>query len=172
MKRKVNRLLGEMRTVSWWWHRTVEMVVALTVVYVFTGALEQRNERLLNQVEPTEWMEIEELYVPDHSVGSNPILVFDKRVKTPFLGFWIAEVQLRDIEPNLGFRSACTGIGEEGYTPEPGVPEREVRWSDFLGKDCSVPPGVYRIVYTVDMRVPGYPVKRLRALSNVFEVNP
>lgn len=169
-KEPISRMISEMRTLTWWWHRTVETVVALLAVYILTGALEQRNERLLNDVPPEEWLEIRELYVPDHNSGSNPRLVFDRVVSKPFLGFWIAEVQQRGSTQADEFASVCTGIGEQGYAPSPTDPDKEVTWREFLGRDCTVAPGNYRIVLTFDLRVPGFPTKRIRALSNVFTV--
>lgn len=169
-KESLIRMMSEMRTLTWWWHRAVETVVALLAVYILTGALEQRNERILNDVPATDWLEIHELYVPDHKAGANPRLVFDKVVLKPFLGFWIAEVQQRGSTQEDEFASVCTGIGERGYAPSSEDENKEISWREFLGRDCTVAQGNYRIVLTFDIRVPGFPTKRLRALSNVFTV--
>lgn len=159
----------------WWFTRFWETLMAAAFVYLLTSWIVAREDRRFDDLPPTEWFEVFEIYVPDHEVGSNPIVGYDREIKVNFDGFWIAEVQQRNLlkGSETGFFAACSGSGTNHYETTDYLDPDLVTWEWFLGRPCVVPPGTYRIVVTYDMRRPGDTrVKRYRVLSNVFEVTP
>lgn len=153
----------------WFRNRLIELAAAMAVVYVVTAALEHREDAYREAVLPEEWMEVHEVFVPDHTVGSDPPLHFSRTIRENFTGLWIAEVQTRSAEGF--FANVCSGSGIDDYDTTDRLPEEGVSWSWYFGRPCVVPPGEYRVLTVWEMRRPGYPMKRLRHVSNVFEVS-
>jgi len=156
------------RTFSYWRHRVIELLIAVISIYLITSYLEQQKSDARAAVPASAWFEISELFVPDHGVGSNPDMIYDRQVKVPFRGFWIAEVQRRE---SKGFSTECTGSGVKEYSPEGFTSNRPVKWDTFLGRPCPLSPGTYRIVVSYDLFRAGFPVKRYSHKSNKFTVD-
>jgi hypothetical protein len=154
--------------------RTGELLLAVLVVFVVTSRIEQGKQDRFDSIPPTEWFEVSELFVPDHEVGDDPLVVYDREIKTPFQGFKAVEVERRDGSLDRErFLASCVGSGLDFYNPDDSLDPASVTWSWFIGRPCVVPPGTYRLVATWDMRSPEFdPVKRYKVLSNVFTVHP
>lgn len=124
---------------------------------------------------PSAWFQINEVFVPDHRVGSNPKMIYDRTVRERFRGFWIVEVQRfepggRDTDL---FSPACSGSGISEYEPADYIPDNTVTWQWFIGRECDVPPGQYRLRVTISMKRPGWPEKEIAPVySNMFRVKP
>lgn len=158
-------------SVAFWRNRLVEVAVAMTTVYVLTAYLDQREADKRAAVPPEDWFVVEELFIPDHEVGSDPQIVYARQIRQPFRGFWVAEAQRRDdSERATGFFTQCTGSGTNDYELTDILPNDRVSWSWFFDRPCVIPPGTYRVVVSYDMMRADYPVKRQEARSNVFRV--
>lgn len=168
-------LISNTKRPEWWKDRAVELLMSLLVVYLLTNILDQRREsqeRLAKELfEAQDWFVVNEIFVPDHVQGSNPLVIYDRDILYDFIGFWVAEVQRRDgSELQAQFFNACTGSGTAPYSTTDTIPPEGVTWHWFLDKPCPVGPGQYRIVVTYDLNIPGYDIKRMTARSNVFTV--
>ena len=169
----MNETRSRFRSIGWWVGRTFEISVALLVFYVAVTLIEYRESVAKTETPASEWFVLNELYVPDHKVGDDPLLVYDREILSDHKGFWIAEVQLVDAGGSDGlFQNICTGSGVNDYNMNETLgPDSEVHWTWFFGRPCVVPPGRYRIMLTRDMTKPDWPVKRHRDISNVFVVS-
>lgn len=157
-----------MTRVQWVRNRMVELAVAMTMVYVVTAAIDMHRERQRESIAPMEWFEVHEVFVPDHVQGSDPELLYDRTIKQPFTALWVVEAQRR--EPNGRFANVCSGAGLDDYEPSDELPD-PVTWEWFFDRECAVPPGQYRLAVVWDMRRAGYPMKRVRARSNIFTIS-
>lgn len=158
--------------IPWFVIRPLELLVAVLVVFLLTSYLDQKERDRFDLIPADEWFEVTELFVPDHEQGENPLLAYDRVVKEEFRGFWVVEVKSRDAYETDGrFFTACSGNGASDYGPDAVIDPSKVTWSWFIGRSCEVPPGVYRLEVTWDMKVPEFDlVKRYTALSNPFRV--
>lgn len=161
-------------SLSWVLMRVAEVLLAALLLFLLTSHLEQRESDRFDSIPVTDWFEVAEIFVPNHEVGDDPLIVYDRSINADFTAFWVVEVQRRDnqIERERFFAS-CSGSGTNIYEQDDYLDPERVTWTWFIGRDCVVPPGIYRLVTTWDMRVPQFDrVKRYKVLSNVFTVYP
>lgn len=165
-------MIQNLKSPRWWASRFVELAAAMAVAYMTINLIEYREAVRRDEVPSTDWFELRELYIPDHAQGSDPIMVYDRRIKQDHRGFWVAEVQRVNPNGRAGvFQNVCTGSGVADYdTTDVLGPDNTVNWSWFLGRPCRVGPGAYRVQLSRDMVVSGYPVKSQRTVSNIFHV--
>lgn len=160
----------ERYSVAWFRRRFFEIAAALFIVYSILNVSDRVSYRERDLIPAEAWFTVNEIYVPDYKVGSNPALIYDRIVKEPFQGFWIAEVQRE--EPNGLFSPACSGSGISDYEPSDYIPNNTVDWEWFIGRPCAVGPGTYRLRVSWYMKRIGWPEKLTVAYSNVFRVRP
>lgn len=158
----------------WWGARFTELFIAVALAYITINVIEYREAVSKANVPSEDWFVLNEVYVPDHVVGSNPNMIYDRDILIAHRGFWVAEAQSVSPDGREGlFKNACTGSGVDDYDPSDVLgPEDTVDWTWFFGRPCVIPPGTYRIQLTRDMTKPGYPVKQDRGFSNTFHVLP
>lgn len=156
---------------GWWKRRLVELAVALalsTGVVQIAGIVSWRQKEL---TPPNAWLAIREIYVPDFAMGETPDLIYDREIRANFNGYWIVEVQ-KKTEAGL-WSTVCSGNGINEYDPSEVLPNNTVSWRWFIGEKCeALGVGVYRFRASFSMSRPGWPEKRLTALSNEFRVLP
>ena len=146
--------------------------MALVLLYVTTSLIEYRNAVARADVPASEWFEVSEIFVPDHRVGDNPEIVYDREIRVGHRGFWVVEVQKVSPGDRAGvFQTACTGSGVNDYDLDDVLVDDTVSWSWFLGRPCRVAEGTYRIQLTRDMMIPDWPVKKTKDWSNTFKVS-
>lgn len=160
-----------MKDWTFWRARIGETAIAMliaTVVVQLSGEVAERQKDLLPA---TSWMIVNEVYVPDFTVGDFPNVIYDREIHENFDAFWIVEVQ-RAADDGL-WTTRCSGNGVNEYDPEETIPNNTVSWKWFTNADCELTPGDHRLKTTYTMTRPGWPQKRLFVLSNVFSVlNP
>lgn len=157
-----------MKSLAWWKLRIVETVIAVFVascLIVVAGVVADRQR---TAVPAAAWLRVNEIYVPDHPVGSNPAMIYDRIVGDEFEGFWIVEVQ-RQTYTGL-WTTTCSGSGVSNYSPGKIIENNTVSWEWFVGDACPVPTGHYRLRATYTLSKFGWPAKRVFALSNEFRV--
>ena len=156
----------------WWGARLTEGFIALSLFYLSVNLIEYREAVKRDAVAPEEWYVLNEIFVPDHTVGTNPDMIYDHTILVDHRGFWVGEVQKVRPEGREGvFQNACSGSGVDDYEVNDVLPDETVDWEWFFGRPCNVPAGQYRIQLTRDMSKPGYPVKQMRGWSNTFTVS-
>jgi len=159
------------KTWGFWASRGMETIAALAGAFLIINILEYRQAEQKANVPSTDWWVINDIYVPDHEVGTNPNMVYDRTIKVSHRGFWVVEAQRQNADGKGGvFGAACTGSGVNDYDPGEIIVEDTVEWGWFFGRPCTIPPGTYRLQLTKDMTKPGYPVKQSRDYSNTFRV--
>lgn len=165
--RTFRRLL---RDPSFWRTRLLELavatVLAIGVIYASNGFTAQYRKSVL----PSAWFVVNELFVPDHVAGDNPNMLYDRLVRQPFTGFRVVEVQKE--EPGGLFSATCQGSGLSTYDTDDFNFANTVKWNWFVGDDCLVEPGRYRLRVRWSIRVDGWPEKQVVTTSNIFEVRP
>jgi len=157
---------------TWWTSRLLEGTVAIALFYVSINLIEYRDAVQREDVPAEDWFVVNEIYVPDHPAGSDPMMVYDRDILSTHKGFWVVEAQIVEPAGRVGvFQNACSGSGTDEYdVNEVLSPNHEVKWSWFFGRPCTIPPGTYRILLSKDMTIPGYPVKSMKKTSNTFHV--
>jgi hypothetical protein len=154
---------------SWFRYRTAEFAVALAIsasaFYIIDNLQNQRKAG----VSASQWFTVNDIFVPDHTSADDPIMTYDRTIKTEFRGFWVTEVQ-RKVDDG-SFILECSGSGINDYEPQDYIPNNQVRWSWFVGNKCqTLPAGEYRLRSSWIMRRMDWPDKQTVAYSNVFRV--
>lgn len=153
---------------EWTRRRAGELAIALILFYALVQFSERLNKREQFMVPAESWFRVNQVHVPDHVMGSNPPVIYDRRVVEGFRGFYVVEVQ-RQLDNGLWW-SSCSGSGVADYEPGEAIPNNTVSWEWYISRPCAVPPGVYRLRTSWEMKRPGWPVKSVVNLSNEFAV--
>lgn len=153
---------------SWVKSRLLELAISLVLFWAAIQVVEFVRAASKAAVAASEWMVVREVFVPHHVVGENPEIIYDRDVLAESRGFWIVEVQRRDSD-GLNF-TECSGAGVNEYETTDVIPGDKVRWDWFIGRECAVGPGTYRLRISYDLTREGYPVKSFIVLSNTFNV--
>lgn len=161
----------DMKSPVYWGGKLIEIMMAGAVALGLLIFLDAREKQQRDSVEASDWFVVNDIYIPDHEVGSNPLLIYDRTVIEPHRGFWVVEAQRQTVPGEARFFNECSGSGVDNYDMVDLIPEEGVRWDWFFGRDCTVPPGTYRVEMTKDMVKPGYTSKTmLPEYSNTFTV--
>lgn len=160
-----------MKKLSWWRWRALELAVALVIVVSILVLSNAAQWRYRANVPADNWFSVYAITVPNFKVGENPIITFDRRIKEPFLGFWVIEVERA--EENGRFLAECSGSGINSYQVVDYLPKNSVTWDWFIGKRCdTLPVGEYRLRGSWTMKRDDWPEKVVVAYSNLFKVTP
>lgn len=143
-----------------------EVGVALAVVWMMVQLFSVYRDFERESFPVTEFLQVVELRIPDHEVGDNPQIKYQRNILQPFRGFWVAEIQKRS---GSGVETICYGPGAANYDPNDRLPD-DLRLEWIMAKDCNVPAGEYRIEVGWDIIAEGYPLKQLSYFSNWFTV--
>lgn len=160
------------RLLDWYWWRqkfteaAVAIILAIGIIYFSTLATQQYRAT----VPPNAWIAINELFVPDHAEGENPMMIYDRTIRQNFSGMWVVEVQRQEEEAL--FSPVCVGSGATNYSVDVVLPERRVALDWFIGKRCNMTPGSYRLRATWTIQIPDWPEKKITSTSNIFTVLP
>lgn len=122
-----------------------------------------------NHVSPDEYFVVNQIGVPSFLVGENPKIVYDRVVKQPFDGRFVAEIQ------DAGtLQAICTSEKAVNYTPDKKLPEggATLNWLMYREPlpECVLPVGSYRV--NICWTIERLDLQDLRtcASSNVFRV--
>lgn len=157
-----------MKKPHWAILRTGELAsaVALAGAIITVSHVVAERQKLSTPAEA--WLQVNEIFVPDHHEDQDFAVVYDANTRERFDFFRITEVQQKS-EQGI-WVTACSGstIG----TSEPGavLVNNTVTWGWLVGQSCSMPAGAYRLRVTYSLSKPGWPIKRVFVLSNVFNV--
>lgn len=86
------------------------------------------------------WFTVDEFHVPDHSVGENPVIQFERTIKKDMTGRWSVETQLFS---GSRWVTVCRGSGVSNYTTDEDLP-RPITLDWYRGS-CDEKPGLYRL---------------------------
>ena len=117
------------------------------------------------------WFDPISLVVADAEVGTCPEIEYQRTIRRPFSGTWLATLQRQNQAGT--FTRYRIWRGESDYRPENGLPDalfRNLGWW-FETDDCNWPAGVYRVLttWTIHPDVGGPRVTRIT--SNVFTIH-
>lgn len=151
------------------WQFSVEFTMAVFLFYAFIHFSIRIDERNQAAVPASSWFKVNEVYVPDHEIGSNPPVVYDRVILEDFRGFFLVEVQ-KKLDNGLWW-SACSGSGVSDYMVGESMPANNtVTWEWFVSRPCPVPAGIYRLRTSWEMKRDRWPTKSVVNLSNEFLV--
>jgi hypothetical protein len=114
----------------------------------------------------TDWFVVRKVDVADSPEGTDPALIYDREIRKPFEGKWIVEI----IRISDKFK-ICSNDGSNMYEPKYNLPDAGVTLSWFIRKDCKLPKGQYVAQTYWTIKPEGFPEKKMRVVSNIFEVN-
>jgi hypothetical protein len=166
--KRESEMTGRLSRWDWLRLRAVELAVAFFLASITIQVVTSVRDYQKDQVSVSEWFVVNEIFVPDHVQGENPLIVYDREIRVDVRGFWLVEVQRRDID-GLTY-TACSGPGVNDYEITDIIPDQTVTWEWFIGRPCVVDPGVYRLRVRYDFTRSGWPAKQLVVLSNVFTI--
>jgi hypothetical protein len=115
------------------------------------------------------WYEVQSVTVMDAHEGDVPRMEVTRFVNKPFVAEWVATV--RQLTKD-GLETTCVGSGKSQYIPESKTPkDLDLDW--WLGKECPLKPGRYKVDTLWTLDVPGYRGPReVMSRSNIFTVTP
>jgi hypothetical protein len=129
----------------------------------------QVQQHFRNTAPASDYFEVNQIGVPNFTVGENPKILYDRVVKQDFTAEFTAEIQdASSLQP------VCTSTKTVNYTPEKELPVDGPTLSWLMYReplpDCVPPVGTYRvhICWTIE-RLNAIPV-RMCAHSNTFSV--
>lgn len=162
---------------QWFKTRLAELVMAALVVFLVVQVRQQIEFRAeqaeiadRQAVPASAWFQLNEIFIPDHRVGENPDMIYDRTVLENFRGFFVAELQRQ--QPDGLWFAACSGSGASDYETTDVIPDRTTTFFWFLNRECVVAPGTYRVRVSWDMKRVDWPTKNLVAISNLFQITP
>lgn len=141
------------------------MTVAALAAALAANVIWNRVTAISRDAAPaTDWLVVQAINVADGVAGNDALhVIYDRIIKSPFVGEWFADVKRADDQSN-----ACLGSGKSLYEPKDTLPDVGVTLDWFMGKPCKLPAGQYYIEVVYKITPPGYPEKTYRATSNVF----
>ena len=152
----------------WWRNRAAELAVAIVIAIGVIHFTTLATRQYRASIPPNAWIAINEVFVPDHSVGADPTIIYDRTIRQNFTGMWVVEVQKE--EPGALFSPVCVGTGVTNYSTDVVLPDRRVALSWYIGKECNLFPGRYRLRSTWTIQMPDWPEKKSSNTSNIFTV--
>lgn len=153
---------------KWFGRILLEVSMAVFLFYAVVQFSDRINSYQRAMVSADSWFRVNEVFVPDHAWGSNPPVIYDRAILENFRGFFVVEVQ-KQLENGLWW-SACSGSGVSDYETGEIIPDNTVTWVWFVNRQCAVPPGIYRLRTSWEMKRPGWPIKAVVSVSNTFTV--
>ncbi len=87
-----------------------------------------------------EYFEILQLAVPDHLLGENPVLAYERVIHKTFYGHWHAEVQTLET-----YQAVCVNGGDRLYDVIRKQPVGGFTLDWFMDTKCNLPAGSYRM---------------------------
>lgn len=111
------------------------------------------------------WMKISKVAVPDHAVGSDPLVTYDRFVTsaTVFSADWVVEAKRAENNRQVG---GCYGSGTSTYEPEEAAVS-DWRLSEYVGNPCALSVGCYHLLTKWYPRFGNW--RRKRPISNLSE---
>jgi len=115
------------------------------------------------------WYDVQSVLVMDTPEGQVPRMVVTRFIRKPFTAEWVATVRKLTED---GIETICVGNGRSQYLPDAKLPaDLNMDW--WLGKECPLTPGKYKVDTHWTLDVPGYRGPReVTARSNIFVVSP
>ena len=152
-----------------WREAAIGITLAASLIFAYDSLINLYR----NNIPVMAFFEVYEVFVPDHIVGSNPTLIYNRDIKQPFYGRFTIEVQELTYNSSNHFtlKTVCTATGAHTYTPTTFVGPREVTWNWFMEDQCDIiQPGTYRLNTTWSVIPEEFSPKTAVNVSNAFTV--
>lgn len=157
-----------MKKPHWAILRTGELAAAVALAGAIITVSHVVAERQKIATPAEAWLQVNEIFVPDHAPDQDFAVVYDATTRESFDFFRIAEVQQKT-EQGIWI-TVCSGSTLGSSEPSAVLVNNTVTWGWLVGPSCTMPPGDYRLRVTYSLSKPGWPIKRVFVLSNVFNV--
>lgn len=121
---------------------------ALIVAFLIMLLLKPAQRVVDDLTTPQPWFDVE-ISVPDHLAGEDPVVSYNRTINRPVYGIW--SVTLFSREPGQRFTYFCSGSDYATYDPA-NRGTISMSFDEFVGKDCPMEAGEYRICANYDLR--------------------
>ena len=158
------------------WPALFATIIVATLVLLYQNYSARQADiaaQKLRDAEPIEgWLEISSIYVPDHALDEDAMVIYDRKIYKSFTGIWTAEVEPVPVDKNPNF--LCRTSGANDYTPDFKLPPGGVSLENKIFENIKCPwePGDYILKTSWMIHRPGYDMRVVRQNSNVFHVRP
>jgi hypothetical protein len=107
---------------------------------VFLWVVDWTKQYQRDNAPVSEYFEVTQLAVPNHVVGQNPVIAYERFIRKEFSGDWRGEIQdLTTLE------QICSNAGTWQYDHDAQMPEGGYTLDWFMDKQCHLPVGTYRL---------------------------
>lgn len=114
--------------------------------------------------------EVRSVLIEDTVAGVAPIMHFDRVIHRNFKGSWIAKVERASARG--GWTQTCGAVGSTNYVTDAELPDPlTLDWWTFPERCTPDVPGIYRVVTTWTIHMPGGLEKDVWSVSNSFKVS-
>jgi hypothetical protein len=136
--------------------------------FLYWQTTSEQNVLEALKAEPVDhWFTVRSVTIPDFTVGTDPLIQYDRQIRQPFNGTWNVEIHPVGGEADYAL---CNGSGISFYEPKETLPKAGVTLSWFVGKECKLPEGQYIAQMHWEIRPVDVPTKILQISSNNFHV--
>lgn len=150
-------------------HMAIGTVLGLALGYLSLQVLDYATTP-----DPSKYFEVNDIFVPDHFVGQDPIIIYDRNIKKPFVARWTVEFQKVQ---GSKFVTVCnTKEHRSNYDPEDYLPDKGVTLYDWYTEgDCTQKvkvsgPGEYRIDTVWVLQLEDGKKPQVEKKSNIFKI--
>lgn len=149
---------------------TVSAVIGIALALVLMFGTENLTQWHRNSLPIEDWVDVRSVFVPDHVVNQDALVVYDRDIKKPFIADWTVKAMPVEESPTF----ICEAAGKKDYVagdknlPDAGITLEYI----FRAHPCKWEPGDYILKTTWIIKRPGYEDVVLRRNSNVFKILP
>lgn len=149
---------------------TVSAVVGIGIAVALMVSTEGIRQWWRNSEPIENWVDMRSVFVPDHVINQEALVVYDRDIKKPFIADWTVKAVPIDESPTF----ICEASGKKDYVagdtnlPDAGITLEYI----FRAHPCKWEPGDYLLKTTWIVKRPGYNDVLIRRNSNVFRVLP
>jgi len=148
-----------------------EAILGICVALILIISLDNIHRFARERASADNFFEVSRIYVPNFTVGDNPIMKYDYAIKQDFHGFYYVEIF--QIHEDGKMTLACRGNGSKLYKTYMQIRDYDKTDLDwFVNNECSkyIVEGKYQIITSWIIMPDDYPSKTKFKMSNVFEV--
>jgi hypothetical protein len=121
---------------------------ALIVAFLVLLLLKPAQRMFDDIMTPQPWFDVQ-ISVPNHLEGEDPMVSYNRAINRPVYGIWAVTVYSR--QPGQRFTYHCSGSDYAPYDPA-SRGTISMPFDEFVGKDCEMVAGQYRICVNYDLR--------------------
>lgn len=159
---------------------TVLIILVSSLTYMNMAQMElvvaQKAQLDKENAPASNWLTVENITIPAFHEDEDPVIIVDRTIHKGFYGVWA--VDFEEVT-NAGVIYTCGFQGRADYSTNAVLPNPlHLSWWVYEKNNSlstcmeKAPAGTYRLCTTWRIYPEGYPEKRVKACSNIFEVLP